>query len=94
MSEVVLDTRKVKLNLAQGLHIRACSKIIALTNGFDGQVTIRHGDRSADATSMFELIQLAAVPGAELVLSGTGDGVEMILDALEELFSRQTEPEE
>lgn len=93
MSDTALVTRQVKLNLSQGLHIRACSKVLALTNGFAGQITIRNGDRVADAHSMFELIQLAAVPGAVLTLDGHGDGVDAVLDALEELFARKTDPD-
>jgi len=93
MSDTALITRQVKLNLAQGLHIRACSKVLALTNGFPGQITIRNGDRVADASSMFELIQLAAVPGSILTLDGQGDGAEVVLDALEDLFSRHSDPE-
>jgi phosphotransferase system HPr (HPr) family protein len=92
MNGFTLISRPVKLNLAQGLHIRACSRVVALVGPSPGQIRIHYGDRSADASSMFELVQLAALPGSELVLEGHGDGVEPILDALEEFFSQTTEP--
>jgi len=88
-----LIIRHVQLQLAQGLHIRACSRVVALVGPFPGRVRIRCGDRSADASSMFDLIQLVAVPGTELVLEGDGDGVEMVLDALEQFLSQKTESE-
>jgi phosphotransferase system HPr (HPr) family protein len=94
MSRTALISRPVKLNLAQGLHIRACSRVVALVGRFDGKVRIQYGDRSADASSMFDLVQLAAVPGADLILEGQGDGAAQILDALEQFFSQTTESAE
>lgn len=92
MSEFTLISRTVKLNLAQGLHLRACSRVVALVGAFQGEVRIRYGNRSANANSMFDLVQLAAVPGSDLILEGDGDGAEVILDALEQFFSQTTEP--
>jgi phosphotransferase system HPr (HPr) family protein len=93
MNGSTLIRRTVKLNIRQGLHIRACSAIIALVGDFDGQVRVRFGDKSADATSMFDLVQLAAPPGSELVLEASGDGAEEILDGLESYLSHRTEPD-
>ncbi len=91
MSESTLISRAVKLNLVQGLHIRACSRVVALVGGFDGQVRIRYGERCADASSMFDLMQLAALPGSDLTIEGLGDGVESVLDELENFFSKPSE---
>lgn len=89
-----LISRRVHLQLAQGLHIRACSRVVALVGPFSGHVRIRCGDRSADASSMFDLIQLVAVPGSELILEGDGDGAEPILDSIEHFLSQTAEPVE
>ncbi|WP_437229099.1 HPr family phosphocarrier protein [Planctomicrobium sp. SH661] len=89
-----LISRPVKLQLAQGLHIRACSRVVALVGQFQGQIRIRCGERCADASSMFDLIQLVAVPGSELILEGEGDGAESVLDSLEQFLSQTTEPKE
>lgn len=86
--------RQVKLNLKQGLHIRACSKVVALVTGFSGQIRIHYQGRAADASSMFDLVQLAALPGSDLILEGDGDGADSIIDSLEELLSAHTEPED
>ena len=94
MSGFALIRRSVQLKLSQGLHIRACSKVVAIVGNFNGQVHIRYGSRTADASSMFDLVQLAALPGADLLLEGSGDGVEEILDRLEHLLSQTTEPAE
>ncbi|WP_437192379.1 HPr family phosphocarrier protein [Planctomicrobium sp. SH527] len=91
MSGSALITRPVKLNLTQGLHIRACSRVVALVGGFNGSVRIRYGTRTADASSMFDLMQLAALPGADLTIEGQGDGVESVLDSIEQFFSKTSE---
>ncbi|HWL10689.1 MAG TPA: HPr family phosphocarrier protein [Planctomicrobium sp.] len=91
MSESTSISRSVKLNLTQGLHIRACSRVVALVGGFDGQIRIHYGNRSADASSMFDLMQLAALPGSDLTIEGLGDGAEPILDDLENFFSKTSE---
>ncbi len=91
MSGSALISRPVKLNLTQGLHIRACSRVVALVGGFNGQVRIRYGSRTADASSMFDLMQLAALPGADLTIEGQGDGIESVLDSIEQFFSKTSE---
>ena len=91
MGDPALFSRTVTLQLEQGLHIRVCSVVVSLVVPFDGPVTIRNGDKSADASSMFDLLQLAAEPGAELTIESQGDGAEAVLDKLEALFSGEIE---
>lgn len=91
MNGSTLISKTVTLNIKQGLHIRACSSVIALVGNFDGQVRIRFGEKSADATSMFDLVQLAAPPGSELILEASGDGAEGVLNGLEIYLSNRTE---
>ena len=57
MGDPALFSRTVTLQLEQGLHIRVCSVVVSLVVPFDGPVTIRNGDKSADASSMFDLLQ-------------------------------------
>lgn len=92
MSDQTVHSRSITLNLAQGLHIRACSRIVALVNGFSGDVTIHNGDRKADAKSMFDLVQLAAPVGTVLLVEVSGQGAEQLLDDLEQLLSAHSEP--
>ncbi|WP_417850409.1 HPr family phosphocarrier protein [Thalassoglobus sp.] len=94
MSEPDSIRRNVRLKLAQGLHIRACSNVIAIVSGFAGKVLIHVGDRSADASSMFDLLLLTALPDSDLVIEASGDGAESIVEKLEDLFSKQTDPVE
>lgn len=84
-------TRVIILRRRQGLHLRLASQVIALVQGFPGQVSIHHGDRCADANSMFEMMQLIALPDSKLEVVAVGEGGDAILNGLEELFSRVTD---
>lgn len=91
MDESALVTRSVQLQLEQGLHIRVCSLVVSIVSPFDGTVQIRHGERSADASSMFDLLQLLALPGAMLDMEACGPGANEVLDKLAALFSGEIE---
>ncbi len=82
------------LQLEQGLHIRACSQVLAIVTPFQGTVQLHYGSRVADASSMFDLISMAVLPGAEVTFEVHGDGAEQVLDELESLFSQQVLPVE
>lgn len=88
MSEKGPFRRVVRLQIEQGLHIRACSNVVAIVEGFTGSISIAAGEKKADATSMFDLLMLAALPGTDLILEATGEGSEEILDRLETLLSQ------
>ena len=92
MNESIAIRRNIRLNLKQGLHIRVCSFVVSIVSNFQGHVRILNGERSADANSMFDLIQLAAAPQSELIVEATGDNSESVLDELEHLFSLQSLP--
>ena len=94
MNGPVIIRRDVRLKIAQGLHIRACKNVTALVISYGGPVRIHFGDKSADASSMFDLIQLAAMPGSELVIEAGGEDAERILDQLELLLSSEELPVE
>lgn len=87
MNGPVIIRREVRLKIAQGLHIRACSNVTALVIPYDGYVKIHFGNKSADASSMFDLIQLAAPPDSLLILEAAGENAEEILNQLEQLLS-------
>lgn len=91
MSESDAIRRTVQLKIQQGLHIRACSKVLAIVEGFPGKVTISAGDKSADASSMFDLLLLAAMPGTDLAIEASGEGALEIIDKLDVLLSTEAD---
>ena len=82
--------RTVTLRLDEGLHVRPCSQIAAVAGQSAGQVTLRVGDRSADASSMLEMMALGVEPGTELQVVGTetaAASVEQIVAMFESNFA-------
>ncbi len=70
-----------------GLHVRPCLAIVNTVRQFKAVVKIRNGKQAADATSMLQLMTLAATEGTELVVSAKGPEAEQALEALNELFA-------
>lgn len=85
------STRELTVNLAKGLHLVPCSRIVEHVRDFDGEVSICWNDVKADAKSIFDLMTLAAPQGSQLVVEATGDQAETLLDDLEQLFARDFE---
>ncbi len=65
-----------------GLHTRPGTEFVRLAKGFSSTVTIRKGDKSANAKSLVKLLQIGVSQGDSITLECDGDdGV----DALEKL---------
>ncbi|MCA8991257.1 MAG: HPr family phosphocarrier protein [Planctomycetaceae bacterium] len=91
MGKSQTETRSVELCLEQGLHLRVCSLLVSIVTPFDGSVKISHQDRTADATSMFELLQLVALKGAVLEIEANGNDPTSVIDQIEEVLSGKRE---
>lgn len=76
---------------AMGLHARPAAQIAGMTaqSGVKVQLTVA-GDpsRSADGSSVLEMLILAAVKGTVLKIEAEGDGAEKLLSELSGYFSR------
>lgn len=66
----------------QGLHMRPAAAFTKSAQQFQSKVTVRHGDRSVDGKSVFDVLLLAAEPGAELVLEVYGSDAATALETL------------
>jgi phosphocarrier protein NPr len=67
---------------AEGLHMRACRDIVDVAGRGASQVQITCGEQAADATSILELLLLAAECGAELRISAQGPDADQVVQAL------------
>ena len=70
-----------------GLHARPAAKFVKLAGTFAADVTVHHGDRSADAASLLQVLQLEAGSGAHVTIEATGDDAEEAVAALAELLT-------
>jgi phosphoenolpyruvate---glycerone phosphotransferase subunit DhaM len=71
-----------------GLHARPAALLARTLAGVDASVTVRFGERSADATSVFALMSLGARGGDEIEVSAVGPRAEEALGRVAELVAR------
>ena len=65
-----------------GLHARPAARFVQVASRFTSSVTIRLGDRSADAKSLIGVLGLTIRPESEIVLVTDGPDADAALDAL------------
>lgn len=78
-------SRTVTIRNKRGLHARASAKFVTLASGFDAAVEVSKDGSSVCGTSIMGLMMLAAAPGDDIVISGSGVGAEAAVTALAEL---------
>ena len=73
------------INNEVGLHARPASIFVQTAARFSSDIVIRHGDNSANAKSILEVLTLGAHKGARILIKAEGDDAEEALQTLEEL---------
>ena len=69
-----------------GLHARAATQLVQLTNKFDAQITLYQGDKQASANSVLGLMMLESHQGKEVRVVSEGKDAQAALDAVETLI--------
>jgi len=69
----------VQLSNEQGLHARPAALLARRLSGVDATVTVRFGEKSADATSILAVMGLGTRRGDEVTFSATGPAADAAL---------------
>jgi phosphotransferase system HPr (HPr) family protein len=77
-----------------GLHGRPAARFVQIASRFGSAVTLRVGERTANAKSMVGLLGLAVRPQSEITISAEGDDAEAALAALLAELGSAVEPTE
>lgn len=67
-----------------GLHARPAAVFVRTAAGFAADITVTRDDRTADAKSLLEVLQLEAGRGAVITVTAEGDDAEAAVTALRE----------
>ena len=78
--------RRVRITNQLGLHARAAAKLVRLSSGFASSVTLRHGDAAANASSILDVLTLAAGYGKYVDVVTDGPDEAAAMDQIEKLF--------
>ncbi len=71
----------------RGLHMRLAGELVTVSNGFNSEIMISKGRRSANAKSVLDLVSLSAAPGTHLNVSTKGSDAKAAIDAITNFFS-------
>jgi phosphotransferase system HPr (HPr) family protein len=80
-------SRVVVIANPQGLHMRPAAAFAKCAQQFQSRVTVRLGERTVDGKSIFDVLLLAAEPGAELVLEASGSDAAAALATLGDILA-------
>ncbi|MFK7819301.1 MAG: HPr family phosphocarrier protein [Planctomycetaceae bacterium] len=69
-----------------GLHLVPCSQIARVAGEFSGTVTLRNGEKVADAKTILEIVSLGGTQGTHIEVEAVGDGCEGVVAAIRQLF--------
>lgn len=69
-----------------GLHARAATQLVQLTNSFAATVTLHLGDKQASANSVLGLMMLEGNQGKEVTVVSEGEDAAEALAAVEALI--------
>jgi phosphocarrier protein HPr len=83
--------RQIMIVNELGLHARAASKLVQLTNKFPVEIKIEREDMTVNAKSIMGVLMLAAAKGTELTLIADGDETQAnaALDAIAQLINER-----
>ena len=79
-------SRTVEVLNKRGLHARASAKFVTLAAQSGATIEVEKDGNSVCGTSIMGLMMLAAAPGDEVVITGTGLGAEQAVAALAKLI--------
>ncbi|MEP1448141.1 MAG: HPr family phosphocarrier protein [Paraglaciecola sp.] len=77
-----------------GLHARAATQLVQLTNKFEAEITLHQGDKQASANSVLGLMMLESHQGKEVRIVSAGKDAKAALDAVETLIATKFNEEE
>ena len=87
--------KKINISNKLGLHARASSKLVQLTNKFESDIQIGKEELIVDAKSILGLLSLAASYNTEIEIETNGsdekDAMEQIITLFESKFGEEDE---
>jgi len=94
MSREPVCRQTITVNSENGLHLIPGSRIAELARRYECELTIRKGDITADAKSVFDIMSLEAEFGTQLELEATGETAAEAIGALVRLFESDFQPDD
>jgi phosphocarrier protein HPr len=81
----------ITIDHAVGLHARPAALFVQTAKRFASTITVRNGERKANAKSIVQVLTLGAKQGTELLIEAEGDDSQQALAALKTLIESHFE---
>lgn len=78
--------REVVVPFEFGLHARPAARLVQMASGFQGEISVRAGDREVSGKSILGLLTLGATCGEHLTIEARGPDAWDAVDAIAALF--------
>ena len=78
-------SRTVTITNERGLHARASAKFVDLAMSYSASIHVQRGVETVEASSIMDLLMLAAGPGTDITIIADGDDAEPAVTALAQL---------
>lgn len=89
-----MQEKTVQLMNKKGLHARAATRMVQVSQQFTAQTELIYGDKIANTRNIMQLLMLAAPCGTQLNLRTEGDDEEAALAALDQLIQARFDEDE
>jgi len=77
-----MPERRLVVKDPAGLHARPAARFVQAASRFESRISIRQGDREADAKSLIAILGMTIRPSSEIVLAADGPDAAAALDSL------------
>ena len=76
------------VNDSDGIHARPAGLLVKEANKYNSQITVRCGEKTADAKKIFSIMGLAAKKSDNLQVTVSGDDEDMAAENLENFLKK------
>ena len=86
-----MKTQEVKVINPTGLHTRPASNLVQLAKKFESEITLKKGEKEANAKSIIKVLKIGISQGETIQLIADGPDEEKALSQITEYISNLTE---
>lgn len=86
-----MTSATVKVTNATGLHTRPGTQFVQLAKTFTADITLKKGDKDANAKSIVKVLKIGISQGDEICIEANGEDEEKAVAALVEFVKNLTE---
>lgn len=81
--------KKLKIRNKLGLHARAATKIVKLSNNYKSSLFLRKNDQVVDGSNILSILTLSCPKGTELEVRIAGEDSSDFMEKLSDLFEQK-----